>query len=109
VEHVELDGVDLRARDSDPEHAVENRELGEALEKAVEALPESYRDVFMLRVVDGFSVAETAWVLGVSEEAVRTRAFRANEQLRELLEGKRVKKRVRRRLVSETPRISAGP
>jgi RNA polymerase sigma-70 factor (ECF subfamily) len=108
VEHVELDGVELRANETDPEHAFANRELCAELERAVEALPENYRDVFMLRVVDGFSVAETAWVLGVSEEAVRTRAFRANEALRELLSrqasGKPLKHRRRRAAsVTESP------
>lgn len=85
VEQVDVSGMDLSGRDAGPEDVAASRQLGELLEKAVEALPENYKDVFMLRVVDGFSVAETAWVLGVSEEAVRTRAFRANEQLRAIL------------------------
>lgn len=85
AEHVDVSGLDIGSHEAGPEDHASNKELGEALEKAVEALPENYKDVFMLRVVDGFSVAETAWVLGVSEEAVRTRSFRANEALRTLL------------------------
>jgi RNA polymerase sigma-70 factor (ECF subfamily) len=82
VEQVDLSEHEPLSREQGPEEQASGKELAAALEHAVEALPESYRDVFMLRMVDGFSVAETAWVLGVSEEAVRTRAFRANEQLR---------------------------
>ena len=85
VEQVDVSGMDLSGGEAGPEDLAASRQLGALLEKAVEALPDNYKDVFMLRVVDGFSVAETAWVLGVSEEAVRTRAFRANEQLRLIL------------------------
>ena len=85
VEQVDVTAMEVSGREAGPEDVAASRQLGELLERAVEALPENYKDVFMLRVVDGFSVAETAWVLGVSEEAVRTRAFRANEALRALL------------------------
>jgi RNA polymerase sigma-70 factor (ECF subfamily) len=85
VEHVDVHGLDLHGREAGPEDVTATKEMSELLERAVEKLPDVYKDVFMLRVVDGFSVAETAWVLGVSEEAVRTRAFRANEQLRSQL------------------------
>jgi len=85
VEQVDVTELDLKGRDLGPEDVAASKQLGELLEKAVEQLPEMYKDVFMLRTVDGFSVAETAWVLGVSEEAVRTRSFRANELLRDLL------------------------
>ncbi len=40
----------------------------------------------MLRQVEGFSVAETAEALGISEETVKTRTFRANERLRARLD-----------------------
>lgn len=112
VEQVDVSGMDLSGGDAGPEDVAASRQLGALLEKAVEALPDTYKDVFMLRVVDGFSVAETAWVLGVSEEAVRTRAFRANEQLRQILteaqagvsEADRTARAARR-----TPRAPAAP
>ncbi|MBK7857402.1 MAG: sigma-70 family RNA polymerase sigma factor [Archangiaceae bacterium] len=85
VEHVDVQTVELGTREAGPEDVTATKEMSALLERAVEQLPDVYKDVFMLRVVDGFSVAETAWVLGVSEEAVRTRAFRANEQLRSQL------------------------
>jgi RNA polymerase sigma-70 factor (ECF subfamily) len=85
VEHIDVHGLDLHGLEAGPEDVTATKEMSELLERAVEKLPDVYKDVFMLRVIDGFSVAETAWVLGVSEEAVRSRAFRANAQLRSQL------------------------
>ena len=55
------------------------------LESAVGALPESFRSVFMLRDVEGLSTGETAECLGINEDTVKTRLFRARAQLRRLL------------------------
>src|ERR1700754_3923987 len=41
-----------------PEDAVSNRELGQLLEPLVDALPEAFRTVFVLRAVEGLSAAE---------------------------------------------------
>jgi len=51
------------------------------LEKAIAALPEVFRTVFMLRVVEGVSGIETAASLGVHETTVRTRLYRAQRRL----------------------------
>lgn len=69
-----------------PEASAEHRELAELLERAVDALPELYRTVFMLRQVEGLDTAETAQVLSVSEEVVKTRLSRARATLRDWLE-----------------------
>ena len=66
----------------DPEHQAIARELGALLEKAVDALPEGNREVFMLREIEGLSTAETAECLGVSEDVVKTRLSRARAALR---------------------------
>jgi RNA polymerase sigma-70 factor (ECF subfamily) len=71
---------------SDPEQSTSDRQLASLLERAVDALPEGYRTVFMLRQVDGLSIAETAEALGLSEEAVKSRALRANVRLRNQLD-----------------------
>ncbi|MBK7863681.1 MAG: RNA polymerase sigma factor [Archangiaceae bacterium] len=78
----------LRASDpkTRPDEQAANRELVQLLERAVDALPDGYREVFMLRRIDGFSVAETAELLSVTEETVKMRTFRANEQLRARLD-----------------------
>lgn len=62
------------------------KELGELLEAAVDALPESYRTVFMLRAVEGLSVRDTADILGIAAPLVKVRLFRARLLLRRTLE-----------------------
>jgi RNA polymerase sigma-70 factor (ECF subfamily) len=52
------------------------------LEHAVDALPENFRVVFVLRVVEGLDVRETAECLDLNATTVRTRLFRAHRQLR---------------------------
>jgi RNA polymerase sigma-70 factor (ECF subfamily) len=70
-----------------PEHLAFSRELGALLEMAVEALVDGCREVFMLREIEGMSTIETAQVLGVSEDVVKTRLSRAKAALRrDLLE-----------------------
>jgi RNA polymerase sigma-70 factor, ECF subfamily len=68
-----------------PSDALEQRELREALEKALKSLPEKYRTVLILRDVEQMSIAETAQILGLSKENVKTRTSRARLQMRDLL------------------------
>ncbi|MEQ9618374.1 MAG: RNA polymerase sigma factor [Deltaproteobacteria bacterium] len=67
----------------DPEQQALSRELNAVLEDAVDALPEAYRSVFMLRKIEEMSTAETAECLDISEENVKTRLHRARSLLRE--------------------------
>lgn len=70
----------------DPEKAAFDREVRSLVEAAVEGLPEIYRTVFMLRHVEELSTSETAELLELSEETVKTRLHRARSALqRELL------------------------
>ena len=73
--------VPLRSRDN-PERQAFNRELNELLEVVIDGLPDGYREVFMLREVEGLSTAETAQCLGISEDNVKTRLTRARGMLR---------------------------
>src|SRR6266699_2628606 len=57
--------------------AQERREL----EHAIGSLPEVFRTVFVLRVVEGVSGIETAASLGVHDTTVRTRMYRAQRRL----------------------------
>jgi RNA polymerase sigma-70 factor (ECF subfamily) len=66
-----------------PEQSAGDRELGTVLEQAVEALPASFRVVFVLRAVEEMSVAETAEVLEIPEETVKTRLHRARGMLKQ--------------------------
>jgi RNA polymerase sigma-70 factor (ECF subfamily) len=69
----------------DPEVAAHRDEVRKLLERAVDALPESLRTVFVLRDVQELSVAETADCLGISEENVRVRLHRAHAELKRLI------------------------
>jgi len=70
-----------------PEGRASDGELRVLLEEAVDALPEAFRTTFVLRSIEQLSVAETAEVLDIPEETVKTRHHRARERLqRELTE-----------------------
>ena len=68
-----------------PSEALEQKELREALIKALDSLPEKYRTVFVLRDVQQLSIAETVQVLGISEASVKTRLSRARLKMRDAL------------------------
>ena len=53
-----------------PERRSETREIAALLERAIDALPDSFREVLVLRTVEDMSVAETAEVLDVPEDTV---------------------------------------
>ena len=55
------------------------------LEARIDALPDAYRAVFVLRAVEEMSVEDTAASLGIPEATVRSRFFRARSLLRESL------------------------
>lgn len=71
----------------DPERQAFGRELGALIESAVDQLGDGYREVFMLRQIEGLSTSETAQILGVSDDVVKTRFSRARTALqRDLLD-----------------------
>ncbi len=55
------------------------------LEKSIDALPDAFRTVFLLRAVEEMTVEEVAAALDIPEATVRTRFFRARSLLRESL------------------------
>lgn len=57
-------------------------EMAQAVQRAVDALPEAYSIVFVLRDVEGMDTAATAEALGVSQDVVKTRLLRARAMLR---------------------------
>ncbi|MEO8938683.1 MAG: RNA polymerase sigma factor [Burkholderiaceae bacterium] len=69
--------------DRGPERIAMRGELRHLMEKRIDALPDVFRTVFMLRGVEEMSVEETATALGIPEATVRTRFFRARSLLRE--------------------------
>ena len=55
---------------------------------AIEALPENYRYVVQLYLVEGYDHAEISEILGLRETTSRSRLMRGKEYLRELLKNK---------------------
>jgi RNA polymerase sigma-70 factor, ECF subfamily len=70
-----------------PEGELMSTESRANLDASVEKLPHSLRVVFLLRDIEGLSTRETAEVLDLSENAVKTRLSRARLRLREMLSG----------------------
>lgn len=68
-----------------PEQAFARAEMRALIERKLDALPEDFRTVFVLRAVEELSVEETAACLGIPEATVRSRHFRARSLLRESL------------------------
>jgi RNA polymerase sigma-70 factor (ECF subfamily) len=68
-----------------PDEVLEASRLEAALERAIAALDRPYREVLLLRDVEGLSAAEVARVTGLSVPAVKTRLHRARGRLREAL------------------------
>lgn len=73
------------AHGNGPERATANVQLRELLESHIDALPEAFRAVFMLRGVEEMSVEEVARALDIPEATVRTRYFRARKLMRDAL------------------------
>jgi RNA polymerase sigma-70 factor (ECF subfamily) len=68
------------------ERAIMSRELGKVLEESLQQLPLIYRNVFVLREVEEFSVAETAEMLSITAVNVKVRLNRAKALLQKQLE-----------------------
>ncbi len=68
-----------------PSEALERKELREALQRAVNQLPQMYREVLVLRDVREMNVAETAQLLGISEGLVKIRLLRARLRLQKIV------------------------
>ena len=70
-----------------PEGDAQRGQMRRLLEARIDALPDPYRAVFVLRALEELSVEETAAALGVPAATVRTRYFRARGLLREWMAG----------------------
>lgn len=70
----------------EPEVAAQRSEMREVVRDAIASLPDTHREVLMLRDIEGMDTAETAAVLGISTGAVKVRLHRARIALRTLLD-----------------------
>jgi RNA polymerase sigma-70 factor (ECF subfamily) len=95
---VDLEELDMpsRGRDAnlihfpasvpDPEAEASRNQARRLLERAVDSLPLTFRPVFILRDVQGMNIEETAALLDLKPETVKTRLFRARKLMREAIE-----------------------
>ncbi|MEK7235274.1 MAG: sigma-70 family RNA polymerase sigma factor [Nitrospirota bacterium] len=60
-----------------PEEALQNKELRQALDQAIDALPKKYRMVLVLRDMEELSAKEIGTIMGLNERAVKSRLHRA--------------------------------
>lgn len=77
--------VEAASRAAPPDAQLADAETRRCLERAVDALPEAHRLVFVLRDIEGLSTEETAAATGLSAENVKVRLHRAHVLLREEL------------------------
>ena len=64
---------------------MERKETRELVRRQIDALPESYRTVLVLRDIEGLDTEETANMLGLSVNATKIRLHRARQALRSLI------------------------
>ena len=68
-----------------PSEALDRKELREVLQRALDELPDKYREVLISRDVREMNIQETAHLLGISEGMVKTRLFRARLMMQKML------------------------
>ena len=69
-----------------PDDRMLRSELKEVLKQAIGELPENYRSVILLRDVEELSTLETAQILDLTEDVVKTRLHRARLAVRQKLD-----------------------
>lgn len=84
TDQVEVEAMSTPHSDA-PDHAFARTEMRALLERRIDALPDVFRTVFVLRCVEDMGVEETALCLDIPEATVRSRHFRARSMLRESL------------------------
>jgi RNA polymerase sigma-70 factor, ECF subfamily len=68
-----------------PTEALEKKELAAILRAGIDSLPEIYRNIILLRDIEGMDIRETAAALDISEGAVKVRLHRARAMLQRRL------------------------
>jgi RNA polymerase sigma-70 factor (ECF subfamily) len=75
-----------KGKDNQTDDRLLNRELAVVLEKSIQNIPLNYRTVFVLREIEGFSVAETSDLLQITATNVKVRLNRAKALLQKEIE-----------------------
>lgn len=73
------------------DYQMDNRELDtNVLKRSIQELPDGYRVVLSLYLIEGYDHDEISQILGISNSASRTQLLRAKNKLRELLKGREI-------------------
>ena len=80
-----LEARDIADPARGPDDALAGRQIEGALEQAISALEPMYREVLVLRDVEGLTAPEVAQVIGITVEAVKSRLHRARVAVREAI------------------------
>jgi len=86
IHEINSQPMNVTTNENQTEHALSNRELTVVLEKSIQNIPGIYRTVFILREVEGFSVAETSELLEITTTNVKVRLNRAKTLLQKEIE-----------------------
>ncbi len=78
-------GNEIKADKADNGMSPERQEIKEAVQKALQMLEPDFRSVVVLRLVDGYSVKETAEILQLPQGTVASRLARGQEKLKDIL------------------------
>ena len=70
---------------ADPARAYGRKERVEAVRRAVDELPDEYRDIVVLKDLQGYSYEQIGQILGLGEGTVKSRLSRARKKLAEIL------------------------
>jgi RNA polymerase sigma factor (sigma-70 family) len=74
-----------------PDDNEEYREVDvEHIKRAISSLPDGYRVILSLHLIEGYDHDEISQILGISNSASRTQYSRAKARLKELLKGKEI-------------------
>ena len=79
-------GLHLVAPQETPDRTAENEQIKQLINLKVDELPESFRIVFVLRAIEQLSVKETAEILNINSDTVKTRYFRAKRLMRKSIQ-----------------------
>jgi len=85
VRLVSMDEADMNGHDSDHDDDYSPKWNIEEIMAAVESLPNGYRIVFSLYLLEGYDHAEIAQILGISESGSKTQFHRAKRKIRKIL------------------------
>lgn len=88
LEDSEKPVVEVASSEAAADETVQGTQIGAALERLIEALPEKLRQPLILSALEELSPGEVAATLGINEAAVRSRIFRARQILKDKLEAR---------------------